>query len=286
MPNFLRVEKNILTVVIEVNKEIAHRYYSKQTIQKFVDQLKSSGLTKKFICLNVSFTEGFDADILKWIRTSFSDLNHELAVDIELEGFWNYLVPVPRVSHCTYIVRGFSFLEKFFLWRLKNQAATFTILTYISAKDIDRAIEHYSKLHKQYPQFEIVLHPNPEEDFSSSTASDYEVLRMEGYFPPDKKFQSRRPEHMRIDYKYSDVDLSPREIKIKGLNNFFGFKCHAGIEHIVVDKRGRVWPSSCGALAKISDSLDGEYNWPQEGFNCPKEACLKSDDILISKEEV
>ena len=160
-----------------------------------------------------------------------------------------------------------------------------TLLHYIHSFDTDKSLDFYSKVSKQRPDLEIVLHPDPTEEVTAENQSLLESLRAEGYYESQNMHKSSKPEKLKINYKYTDVELSAREVKIRDLNQFKNYRCQAGREHLWVSATGQVMASSCGQLPALADQLGDSFVVPAEGYVCPAAHCYKNDDILISKLE-
>ncbi len=282
MPNFKRIDNQSLTLVFKIDKH-SNEVLIEKDLKVFAEQIQKTMLKDKTLFISLSFIDNFNTTIFNRISQAFEKMSPQIDIGVELNTWGLLRLDLPEKVRTTLILKRVPPILMGLLWyKLKGRVGSTTVMEYISTTEADQKIEYYSNMHKKNPLIEIVLHPDPEEKVNLSNQSLMETIRAEGYFAPREEYSTHKPERMRINYKYADVDLSPREIKIKDLNHFKGYQCMAGHEHLVVERNGQISPSSCGHLPALSHRIGTHFTLP-DLFLCPAEVCIKNDDILISK---
>ena len=288
MPSFKRVGPECLTCVININSRKENGWLTEQNLAKLARSFSKLFDNKPGpIFLSLSFKNGFRKDLFQKIESHFSRLGAFIEVGLEFSpsNASSIFFKLPHANHTIVIFNhNPNWTTPFFLNKLNRHPLPVTILQYVTLDSAENALEKYRSWAKTYSRLEIVLHPAEAESSSGENDFTLDMIKNEGYFEPEdlRAFDFQKPEKVRINYRYSDVDLSPREIKLRGLNRFKGFQCLAGQIHIVINETGEVYPSSCGHLPQLSRKL-GDFQFVSHKFICPADICTKSDDILITK---
>ena len=74
------------------------------------------------------------------------------------------------------------------------------------------------------------------------------------------------------------------ELIAKGENNWKGWKCHIGLENIVVDTQGNVMRGWCGVGGVIGNVSNANFVFPQKPITCTSISCHCGLDIMATKE--
>lgn len=282
MPHFKRIKDQTMTLFFIIGKD-SDKILTDENLKVFAGQLQKNGLNNRDLFISLSFKDRFNKAIYSKIHNAFLSRNPTIDIGVEISRWGLLRLQLPEDVRTTLVLRDVPRILMGLLWyKLGRRKGMSTVMDYVPSDSIDEKIDYYNKVHKKHPQLEIVLHPDENEPVSASNQSLMETIRSEGYFAPRHNYESNKPERMRINYKYADIDLSPREIKIKDLNHFKGYHCKAGQEHMVIGSDGKVQPSTCGHLPSLSSKIGEDFVVP-DYFVCPANSCLKNDDLLISK---
>lgn len=288
MPNFKRVGPQSLTIVLNINSRLGARWLTDDALGTFVNVISSHPAAKSgSIFLSISFTNDFSEALYKKIEKHFSKLTMHLEVGLEISNrnIKSLFCSIPRANHTTLVFQNDpNWMTPILLKKAHLQLKPVTILQYVTLQNAENVLEAYRFWAKKFPRLEIVLHPSASEASKGNGQELMDIIKEEGYFEPENTnaFNFQKPEKLRINFAYSDVELSPREVKLRGLNRFKGMRCLAGEEHLLISETGEVFPSGCGHLPAISQSL-GAFRFNSETYICPAESCSNSDDILITK---
>ncbi len=79
-------------------------------------------------------------------------------------------------------------------------------------------------------------------------------------------------------------EANPPEIIAKGENNWLGWKCHMGLENIVVNYHGQVQGGWCGVGGIIGNITDEDFKFPDQAILCTAPKCFCGLDIMSTKE--
>jgi MoaA/NifB/PqqE/SkfB family radical SAM enzyme len=105
-----------------------------------------------------------------------------------------------------------------------------------------------------------------------------------------KLVRERKPFRGLMKLRYEDKSaelIKAGEILIKRLNSWKGWQCNVGIEELVINMHGDVYPSWCGKVPKIGNIRDSELKFPTSGYICPADWCTGGiTDIMVSKTKI
>ncbi len=90
-----------------------------------------------------------------------------------------------------------------------------------------------------------------------------------------------------VNSKTDQKDYIPTHVLIsRGLNNWEGWKCYAGVEQIIVDLDGRVWRGWCKVGKQLGWIQRGRrLVFPKDPIICTKDFCHCNFDIMCTKEK-
>jgi organic radical activating enzyme len=95
-----------------------------------------------------------------------------------------------------------------------------------------------------------------------------------------------RGEMRKITEDGQSIVVVPPELIAKAENNWLGWKCHIGLENIVVDTMGNVMRGWCGVGGSIGNVSDQNFVFPQKPIICASRSCHCGLDIMATKEMV
>jgi organic radical activating enzyme len=75
-----------------------------------------------------------------------------------------------------------------------------------------------------------------------------------------------------------------REIFLKKLNYWYGWKCWGGIDNFYIDLIGDIFIGQCRE-GKFGNINEDNYKLPDEPYICTKEACICTQDIIEMRKE-
>lgn len=90
---------------------------------------------------------------------------------------------------------------------------------------------------------------------------------------------------MKLRYKDDTEELiKAGDILIRRLNAWKGWTCNVGIEELVINMHGDIFPSWCGKVGKLGNIRDQQLQFPVSGYECPADWCTGGiTDIMVSK---
>lgn len=89
---------------------------------------------------------------------------------------------------------------------------------------------------------------------------------------------------MRVTYPDgSNERISPHSFISNKTNNWSGWDCYAGVEQLIVDMDGRIYPGWCKVGGPIGHINDTELNLPTKPILCTKTMCHCNFDIMSTK---
>lgn len=102
----------------------------------------------------------------------------------------------------------------------------------------------------------------------------------------DKTFESYRGAMAMVTPGGTRVVSAPQRFIGTQRNSWFGWKCWAGLEQIVVDMNGAILRGWCRVGGNIGNILDENLNLPTTPVLCDKQKCHCNFDIMCTKEKV
>jgi len=90
---------------------------------------------------------------------------------------------------------------------------------------------------------------------------------------------------MRVIGEEKQMTLSAHSFISSGDNRWKGWRCHAGVEQIVIDADGQIWRGWClegGSLGYIENYVQ----FPEKPIICTRDYCHCNFDIMCTKEKV
>jgi hypothetical protein len=79
-----------------------------------------------------------------------------------------------------------------------------------------------------------------------------------------------------------NVPVTGNDIIVKGLNNYKGWDCWAGVDMLSIDMWGDVYRAECKQGGKLGNLAN--YNLPTKTITCPANKCSCLSDIYLQKE--
>tara|TARA_B100000579_G_scaffold62995_1_gene46252 strand:+ start:6266 stop:7198 length:933 start_codon:yes stop_codon:yes gene_type:complete len=87
--------------------------------------------------------------------------------------------------------------------------------------------------------------------------------------------------HARHDMNREFVDK--KDGRIKNNWNYKGWRCNAGVDQFIVDKRGNVRRGWCGQGERLGNVLLRDVQWLQKAIKCDLDVCRNGFDQLATK---
>lgn len=120
---------------------------------------------------------------------------------------------------------------------------------------------------------------------------DAQMLSLMSREELDTHFDGKNLKIYRGDMKFIDDQgnyevLNTPDILVRGLNNFKGWDCNAGLENVVIDFYGNVRRAWCNDPNIRIGSLNSEFEYPTEPIKCSITNCHCGFDIMCTKSKI
>jgi len=79
--------------------------------------------------------------------------------------------------------------------------------------------------------------------------------------------------------------VQPHQLIARKTNNWFGWRCAAGVEQVIVDLDQTVWRGWCRQGGRIGHIADPDFRIPTAWVDCRKVFCHCNFDIMATKEK-
>ena len=99
-----------------------------------------------------------------------------------------------------------------------------------------------------------------------------------------KRMENYRGSMRIITEEGNGPTVPPHEFISRGINNWYGWKCYAGVEQLIVEQDGSIHRGWCKVGRPIGNIRDAVINFPQDPIVCNKIMCHCNFDIMSTKE--
>jgi organic radical activating enzyme len=149
----------------------------------------------------------------------------------------------------------------------------------------DRMVEIGEKLYSGTTKLAIwpkVVLDKTSGEFVTNNVSDYtdeqkSIIKSWPYFRKIDDSQIHRGSLL-----LDNLPVTGNDIIVKGLNNYKGWSCWAGLDMLSIDMWGDIYRSECKQGGKLGNLEN--YTLPTEPITCPANKCSCLSDIYLQKE--
>ncbi|MES1192207.1 MAG: radical SAM protein [Steroidobacter sp.] len=155
----------------------------------------------------------------------------------------------------------------------------------------DRCIEAAYRVHEETSEVTIdvqIVLENFQRPFSYTDEQREKIMSVSREINSNLKLtRERKPFRGLMKLRYADNSeqlIKAGDIIIRKLNAWKGWQCNVGIEELVVNMHGDIFPSWCGKVGRIGNVRDAQIEFPKSGVICPEAWCPGGiSDIMVSK---
>jgi MoaA/NifB/PqqE/SkfB family radical SAM enzyme len=158
----------------------------------------------------------------------------------------------------------------------------------------DRCIEAAYRVHEETDEVTIdvqIVMENFVRPFPYTQEQRDKILSVGQEIGAKQKLtRERKPFRGLMKLRYEDDSqelVKAGDIITRKLNSWKGWKCNVGIEELVINMHGDIFPSWCGKVGKIGNIRDEDIRFPSSGYLCPQDWCPGGiSDIMVTKTKV
>ncbi len=174
-------------------------------------------------------------------------------------------------------------------------AIKFDVLTHVNVmvkpELFTQCLDAAKRIHRETSEVTIdvqIVLENFQRPYSYTDEQRRQILRVGEEINRNLKITQKRNPYrglMKLRYESGESELiKAGDIIIRELNSWKGWTCNVGIEELVVDMYGNIYPSWCGKVGKIGNVRDENIVFPTSGYKCPMDKCSGGvTDIMVSK---
>lgn len=176
---------------------------------------------------------------------------------------------------------------------IKNDVQTHVNIM-VKPEYFDQCIEAAHRVHEETSEVTIdvqIVLENFQRPFSYTDEQREKIMSVSKEINSNLKLtRERKPFRGLMKLRHannSEQLIKAGDIIIRKLNAWKGWKCNVGIEELVVNMHGDIFPSWCGKVGKIGNVRDARLEFPTTGVVCPEAWCPGGiSDIMVSKTKV
>jgi MoaA/NifB/PqqE/SkfB family radical SAM enzyme len=158
----------------------------------------------------------------------------------------------------------------------------------------DKCIEAAYRVHEETSEVTIdvqIVLENFQRPFPYTDEQRQKILSVGQEIGEKLKLKrERRPFRGLMKLRYDDGSqelIKAGDVLIRRLNSWKGWKCNVGIEELVVNMHGDIFPSWCGKVGKLGNIRDEQLTFPTTGYTCPQDWCPGGiSDIMVTKTKI
>lgn len=266
-----------------------------ETVKIFIDQIIENYKGKRFY---FEFTGGevtLWKDLLpvaRYLKENGCDVGIISNGSRSIE-FWQKLVK--KIDHVCLSFHPESANRDHFIKIVKFCAEQIgTHVNFMMLPEQFEEIKDFARQIKAIPNLSLALQPlmhDFKDDYSYSVEQRSLLAEQNELFfhdkpRPNKHYLSYRG-NMKGRLKNGDgeVELSPHTLIAKGQNNWMGWKCHIGLEQLVVTMDGYVSRGWCMVGGFLGNIGDENLKFPNQPISCSKSSCHCNLDIMTTKSD-